>query len=457
MRKPWHWQPPLYAILRIAKKMGNPAKSARVARCRDTEKSKINSPELTFMKKITPKIIATFDPLLRNSLSPATAGLLIPLLLACFGVAPMAQAVGPDTEGAIPGSNNGEGSGVLVSRITGIWNTGTGFEALNHLTAGNQNTATGLRALFSDTNGGFNTATGVFSLFSNTSGFFNSATGAYSLANNTIGNYNTANGYSGLHFNTEGDANTGSGFAALYRNTIGLANTAIGVSALRNNTTGSFNVALGNGAGFNVSTADNVIAIGAGGENVSNSCYIGNIFGVTSSGATAVYVNTFGRLGTLVSSRRFKEEVKPMDKASEAILALKPVTFRYKEEIDPARSPQFGLVAEDVEKVNPDLVVRDAEGKVNTVRYDAVNAMLLNEFLKAHRKVEEQARKVQEQEATIAELKKDFRATVAQLTARLEEQAAQIQNVSARLEVGKFATGRIRRGGPAPRTVVDNH
>ena len=199
-------------------------------------------------------------------------------------------------------------------------------------------------------------------------------------------------------------------------------------------------MALGNGAGFNVSTADNVIAIGAGGENAPNSCYIGNIFGVTSSGATAVYVNTFGRLGTLVSSRRFKQEVKPMDKASEAILALKPVTFRYKEEIDPARSPQFGLVAEDVEKVNPDLVVRDAERKVNTVRYDAVNAMLLNEFLKEHKKV-------QDLEATVARQQKAMEV----LTVQFKEQAAQIQKLSAEIEISKFATGRIRRGGVSPK------
>src|SRR6266480_8110461 len=146
---------------------------------------------------------------------------LIPLVLVCFGLAPMAQAVGPDTDGNIPGSNNGEGIGVLVSRTTGVWNTGTGFEALNHLTAGNQNTATGLRALNSDINGGFNTATGVYSLFSNTSGFFNSATGAYSLANNISGTRNTANGYAALYRNTADD-NTATGFAALYHNNIGI-------------------------------------------------------------------------------------------------------------------------------------------------------------------------------------------------------------------------------------------
>src|SRR6266571_3110052 len=143
----------------------------------------------------------TTTPHISNSMKHSSrdcrpvARFLIPLLLACLGLAPVAQAVGPDTDGSIPGSNNGEGIGVLVNRTSGVWNTGTGFEALSQLTAGNQNTATGLRALTNDINGGFNTATGVLSLFSNTSGFFNSATGGYSLAHNTDGNNNTANGY----------------------------------------------------------------------------------------------------------------------------------------------------------------------------------------------------------------------------------------------------------------------
>jgi len=206
---------------------------------------------------------------------------------------------------------------------------------------------------------------------------------------------------------------------------------------------------LGPSAGSAVIGAANVICIGAAGENVINTCYIGNIFGVTSAGATAVYVNSLGKLGTVVSARRFKNEIKPMDKASEAILALKPVTFRYKQEIDPTHSPQFGLVAEDVEKVNPDLVVCDREGKVNTVRYDAVNAMLLNEFLKEHRRVEghqtkiekqeatisQQDRKIQEQDASIAELKQSMQF----LTAQLEQQAAQIQRVSAQIETTRLA------------------
>jgi uncharacterized coiled-coil protein SlyX len=388
--------------------------------------------------------------------------LLVPLVLICFGLAPMAQAVGPDTDGTIPGSNNGEGIGVLVSRTTGIWNTGTGFDALNHLTAGNQNTATGLRALFSDINGGFNTATGVYSLFSNTSGFFNSATGAYSLANNVSGTQNTANGYAALYRNTA-DGNTATGFGALFRNTTGSDNTAVGDEALSNNTDGNSNTALGFNAGMDPGIGSNNIYIGdagfAGDNNVIaiggvsatgtayTDCFIGGIFGNPSPGS-AVYIAADGHLSTTASSRRFKDEIKPMDKASEAIFALKPVTFRYKKEIDPTGMSQFGLVAEDVEKVRPDLVARDREGKLYTVRYDQVNAMLLNEFLKEHRKVEGQEATITElrsaaakQEATIGQLKKGMETFVA----RLKEQAAQIQKVSAQLEVTKAA----------PRTVLN--
>jgi hypothetical protein len=324
--------------------------------------------------------------------------ILIPLRLACLGLAPMAQAVGPDTEGAIPGSNNGEGIGVLVSRTTGVWNTGTGFEALNHLTAGNQNTATGLRALTNDTNGGFNTATGVLSLFSNTSGFFNSATGAYSLANNISSNNNTANGYAALYRNTA-DNNTATGFAALYHNTTGDFNTAIGAEALENFDTGSNNtatgtnvlffstsgegntatgsnallnsttdshntaigfstlfaldggddnVALGANAGHALQTGDGNVYIGADIQGVtgeSNHSYIRNINTTTVSGGgtDTVTVNlATGLLGHLSSSRRYKEDIKPMDRASEALYRLKPVSYRYKKEIDSTQSPAFG-------------------------------------------------------------------------------------------------------------------
>jgi hypothetical protein len=400
------------------------------------------------------------NPLIQ--LKKSTPLFLIVFTLGCFGPLPMAQAVGPDTDGAIAGSNNGEGVGVLVSRTTGIWNTGTGFEALNHLTAGNQNTATGLRALFSDTNGGFNTATGVYSLFGNTSGFFNSATGAYTLAHNTTGNSNTANGLSALFnnttggdntadgaqallSNTTGNDNTANGLNALLNNTTGDNNTAVGRSALSNNTTGNGNTALGVNAGSSLTTGNNNIDIGnSGGPGESDTIRIGEsqtktfiagIRGVTTGIANAipVLIDSASQLGTVSSSKRFKKEIKPMDQTSEAILALKPVTFHYKS--DKTGTPQFGLIAEEVAEVNPDLVVRDADGETYTVRYDAVNAMLLNEFLKEHRKVEEQ-------EKTIAELKSGMTA----LAAAVKEQAAQIQKVTAQLEMTK----------PASRTVVDN-
>ena len=178
------------------------------------------------------------------------------------------------------------------------------------------------------------------------------------------------------------------------------------------------------------------------------------------AGGVGVIIDSSGHLGTVVSSERFKDEIKPMDKASEAILALKPVTFRYKHDLDPEGIPQFGLVAEQVEKVNPALVARDEQGKVYTVRYEAVNAMLLNEFLKQHRKVEEQGRKLRELEVMIAEQRKSFQASITKLeatvahqrkemealTASLKEQAAQIQKVSDQLEVSKAA----------PQMVVNN-
>jgi len=177
---------------------------------------------------------------------------------------------------------------------------------------------------------------------------------------------------------------------------------------------------------------------------VSNSCYIGNIFGATSAGGAAVFVNSNGRLGTVTSSRQFKDDIKPMERASETLYGLKPVTFRYKKAIDPQGIPQFGLVAEEVEKVSPDLVVRDKEGKAYSVRYEQVNAMLLNEFLKEHRKVEEQGRKAKEQEATITQLKstvaqqqKSFQSKLAEQDQQIKALTSGLQKVSAQLEANK--------------------
>ena len=178
------------------------------------------------------------------------------------------------------------------------------------------------------------------------------------------------------------------------------------------------------------------------GNNSIIATYITGIYGLLAADVP-VYVDSQGKLGPNPSSKRFKENIKPMDKSSEALLALKPITFRYKKEIDPAGTPQFGLVAEEVEKVNPALVVRDKNGQVYSVRYDAVNAMLLNEFLKEHGKVEELASTVAKQQATIAQQRRDFQAKIgefeATITAQLKEQAEQIQKVSAQIEASQSA------------------
>jgi hypothetical protein len=255
----------------------------------------------------------------------------------------------------------------------------------------------------------------------NTTANFNTADGFQALLANTTGTQNTAVGESAFKSNTTANANTGVGFQVAFRNTTGGDNTAIGYHALLNNSTGSNNIALGANAGGNLTTGSNNIDIGSsGGGGESNTIRIGTaqtrtfIKGVSGAAVTgtAVFVNAAGQLGVAPSSARFKDEIKPMDKASESILALKPVTFRYKKEIDPAGTPQVGLVAEEVEKVNPALVVRDKEGKPYSVRYDQVNAMLLNEFLKEHKAFVEEQRKVQKLEATIAEQRKDFEAAV---------------------------------------------
>jgi uncharacterized coiled-coil protein SlyX len=181
-----------------------------------------------------------------------------------------------------------------------------------------------------------------------------------------------------------------------------------------------------------------IVTIRIGDPAVQSATFIAGVSGTTVTG-TAVVVNGSGQLGVAPSSARFKDAIKPMDKASEAVLALKPVTFRYKQEIDSKGTPQFGLVAEDVEKVNPDLVVRDAEGKVFTVRYEAVNAMLLNEFLKEHRKVEEQLATITELKSTVAQQQKDFQATAVHQQKQIEALTAGLQKVSAQLELSKPA------------------
>lgn len=293
--------------------------------------------------------------------------------------------------------------------------------ALTNNTIGSANTANGVAALGSNTQGSSNTACGVQALFLNTTGSANTAAGLNALVSNTTGDFNTAVGIAALGGNTTGSDNTAVGVVALFNNETGNTNVAIGESAFTANTTGSGNIGLGYFAGVNVTTADSVICIGASGQNVDNTCFIGNIRDVQTQNTDAlpVLVDSAGQLGTASSSRRFKKEIKPMDEASEAILVLNPVTFHYKS--DKAGTPQFGLIAEDVAKVSPDLVVRDKSGEIYTVRYDAVNVMLLNEFLKEHRKNEEQG------------------ATIARLEKQIQVLTAGLQKVSARLEVSKVA------------------
>jgi hypothetical protein len=352
------------------------------------------------------------------------------LALGCFALSPASQAVMPAPDGGYPGQNTAEGDHALNSLTTGFSNTANGWRALYLNTTGYENTANGARALYHNEAAG-NTATGYQALFNNIEGGGNTANGVNALAHNTTGLSNTAVGIEALLGNTSGDFNTAIGLDALLKNTTGHENIALGDDAGANLTTGSFNIDIGN-----LGATGESRTIRIGNASVQNATFIAGIHGATVSGGVAVYVNSDGKLGTLTSSMRFKNEIKPMDKASEAILALRPVTFRYKPELDPKGIRQFGLVAEEVERINPALVARDAEGKVYTVRYEAVNAMLLNEFLKEHRTV-------QEQKATIAQLKKDF----AEQQKQIEALTTGLQKVSAQLELRQ----------PAPRTIVDNH
>jgi len=355
---------------------------------------------------------------------------LIALILSCFGLSPKVLAVVPAPDGGYPGANTAEGDNALLSLTTGINNTAIGFAALFSNTTGFQNTATGVIALSSNTTGSQNTATGVTALVSNTTGFQNAATGVQALFSNTTGFHNAAAGFQALLSNTTGNHNTADGDNALVHDTTGSLNTAIGAHALDHNVTGSSNAALGFQAGFNITGSGNVCIgqniFGIAGE--SNVTRIRNIGSTAQANSVLVTVGAGGKLGFQASSRRYKDDIKPMDKASEALFSLKPVSFRYKQEIDPARSPDFGLIAEDVAIVNPDLVARDEEGKIVTVRYQAINAMLLNEFLKEHRKV-------QELEANAARQQK-----------QIEALTAGLQKVSAQLEVLK----------PSTQTVLNN-
>jgi trimeric autotransporter adhesin len=381
------------------------------------------------MKNQTPST-NSLDPVRNSRNRPdacwTRAFLLIQLTIAlvCVALVPTARAVCQDA--CLTNLNTVQGDDALLN------NTGT------------SNTAIGDSALSSNTGGSFNTAIGALALRENTGGSSNTAIGNGALISNTDGGDNTATGEAALINNTTGSSNTANGFAALNLNSIGFNNTAIGTAAL-GSTTGNNNIGVGAGAGGNLTNGNNNIYIGSpagntggvaaesgtiriGTKDTHRNTLIAGISGATVPNGVAVIIDGKGHLGTTTSSARYKENIQPMAKASEAILALRPVTFRYKQELDPEGVPQFGLVAEDVEKVNPDLVAHDANGKAYTVRYEAVNAMLLNEFLKEHQKVQR------------------LEAALAAVNERLKAQDAKIDKVNAKVELTK----------PAPQMVVNN-
>ena len=368
---------------------------------------------------------------------------ILPLL--CLSAAgPKAQAVVPQPDGGYPNFTTAEGTKALFSLTTGAANTAVGWFSLYSNTEGSFNTATGAGALLFNTSNN-NTAFGAAALLFNTTGTQNTAAGAVALLHNTDGFANTAIGSQALSSNTEGADNTANGVLALFNNTTGGTNTANGGLALYNNTTGFRNTALGYFAGVDI-TGDGNVCIGQGVEGeagVDDSTYIRNVNTLAQNFSAGVndYVTvrlSDGRLGhtAVVSSQRYKQDIKPLAAMSKALYALKPVSFRLKKEFDPTQALGFGLIAEEVEKVDPALVYRNDKGQVESVRYEMVNAMLLNEFLKEHRTIEQLRSDAAQQEATISDLRKD----IGVLRTQLKEQAAQIQRVEAHIETGQPAT-----------------
>ena len=355
------------------------------------------------------------------------------LALACFVLSPGVEAVSPPPDGGYPGGNTVEGQSALLSRTTGAYNTAVGFFSLRSDTTGNFNTAIGAGTLFANSADN-NTATGALVLFSNTMGSGNTGSGYQALFSNQTGGNNTACGYLALDINTAGNNNTALGAYALAANS-GTNNIAIGYFAGQALTFGSNNIAIGSDGGSGESGA---IRVGKNSDQTAT--YVAGIAGQTvGAGGSTCYVDNAGKLGVFLSARRFKTDIADMAAASEAILGLRPVTFHYKPELDKTGIPQFGLVAEEVAKVNPDLVTHDAKGDLYTVRYEAVNAMLLNEFLKEHRTV-------QELKSTVQKQQNDFQSKLAEQQGQIEALTMGLQKVSAQVEMSH----------PAPQTVLNS-
>jgi hypothetical protein len=353
--------------------------------------------------------------------------------LACFAFSPQMRAACDSPDPGCPGANLAEGYLALGSLTTGTYNTGIGTYSLLSLTDGFFNTGVGAGTLFANT-GSQNTAVGAGALFNNTTGGDNNAVGVFALFHNVAGTFNNAHGRNAL-INSDGSENNAFGDLAMENNASGSSNTAIGDDALRNLVDGNDNVAVGDEAGTGLGpSVNNCIAIGAPGDGpfatFDNTCFIGSIFGqnVSDPGSqTAVFVDQFNVVGIFNSSRRYKHDIQPMDKASETLYRLKPVTFKFNS--DWKATTQYGLIAEEVEEVDRGLVTHGKDGETVSVHYEQINSMLLNEFLKEHKKVEEL-------QVTVAQQAKGMEV----LTAQLKEQAAQIQRVSAQIEASKPRT-----------------
>jgi len=400
---------------------------------------------------------------------------LITVSLACLALLSEVQAVVPAPDGGYPGNNTAEGQNALLSLTTGVNNTAVGWFSLKSnrsgqfntavgaatlfsTVGGSRNTAIGGAALFSDTAGEDNTAVGALALWSNTTGSLNTAIGDNALLSNTVGFQNTAVGGWVLVNNNTGNANVAIGSLAAYSNFTGGGNTAVGEQALFDNQSGNYNIALGYAAGTRTTGSNNIVIGDIGVEGESNTIRIGGdgfgggpqtatfIAGISGTAVVGdpVVVDGYGQLGTVASSARFKKNIKRMHNTSEAILALKPVSFQYRS--DSKGTPQFGLIAEEVAKVNPDLVVRNRNDEIYSVRYEAVNAMLLNEFLKEHRTVQDLKFTVAKQEAMVAQQQTSFQSKLAEQEKQIEALSAGLQKVSAQLELSKSAAQTVLNG-----------
>jgi hypothetical protein len=310
-------------------------------------------------------------------------------------------------------NNTALGANALFSNTTAGENTATGYNALYFNTTGYENTASGAQVLYSNTTGYQNTVTGYQALYSNTVGNHNSASGFEALYSNTNGNSNTADGDNALYSNTTGYHNTASGSEALFSNTTGITNVALGLEALYSNTTGSNNIAVGTNAGYNLTYGNNNIDIGNEGlATESGTIRIGTagtqtktyIAGIESTQVTgsAVYVTASGQLGVLASSERFKTDITSMGASSEKLERLRPVSFHLKS--DPDGAVQYGLIAEEVNRVYPELVIRDAAGTIQGVRYDELAPLLLNEAQKQQRINAAQAAEIRDLKKLVLEM-----------------------------------------------------